>query len=164
MKMIRSILLLSFLITTISSCGYQLRGSSEMTELQNIKVIANSSNQIAVLLQQKILSYKNDNNINEPEYPIIRLSNIESKTRQLSVNSSGRVDEYEISKKLDYEFILSDEETLKGSLKASASYDFNESQMQGTREKENIASNSINQRLLRKLLFRLKAALKSRSN
>jgi outer membrane lipopolysaccharide assembly protein LptE/RlpB len=164
MKMIRSILLLSFLITTISSCGYQLRGSSEMTELQNIKVIANSSNQIAVLLQQKILSYKNDNNINESEYPIIRLSNIESKTRQLSVNSSGRVDEYEISKKLDYEFILSDEETLKGSLKASASYDFNESQMQGTREKENIASNSINQRLLRKLLFRLKAALKSRSN
>ena len=164
MKMIRSILLLSFLITTISSCGYQLRGSSEMTELQNIKVIANSSNQIAVLLQQKILSYKNDNNINESEYPIIRLSNIESKTRQLSVNSSGRVDEYEISKKLYYEFILSDEETLKGSLKASASYDFNESQMQGTREKENIASNSINQRLLRKLLFRLKAALKSRSN
>ena len=164
MKMIRSILLLSFLITTISSCGYQLRGSSEMSELQNIKVIANSSNQIAVLLQQKILSYKNDNNINESEYPIIRLSNIESKTRQLSVNSSGRVDEYEISKKLDYEFILSDEETLKGSLKASASYDFNESQMQGTREKENIASNSINQRLLRKLLFRLKAALKSRSN
>ena len=59
---------------------------------------------------------------------------------------------------------LSETEILKGSLRASASYDFNESQMQGTREKENIANNSIDQRLLRKLLLKLKAALKSKKN
>ena len=60
--------------------------------------------------------------------------------------------------------MLSETETLKGSLRASASYDFNESQMQGTREKEIIANNSIDQRLLRKLLLKLKAALKSKTN
>ena len=117
-----------------------------------------------MLLEQKILSYKNDNSFIDSTYPIVKISNLKSETRQLSVNSSGRVDEYEITKKLDYELILSATEILKGSLRASASYDFNELQMQGTREKEIIANNSIDQRLLRKLLLKLKAALKSKTN
>lgn len=164
MKIIKSIFLISFLTTSFSSCGYQLRGSLDIDELQNIKVIASDSNKIAMLLEQKILSYKNDNSLIDSTYPVVKISNLKSETRQLSVNSSGRVDEYEISKKLDYELILSETEIRKGSLRASASYDFNESQMQGTREKEIIANNSIDQRLLRKLLLKLKAALKSKTN
>ena len=164
MKIIKSIFLISFLTTSFSSCGYQLRGSLDIDELQNIKVIASDSNKIAMLLEQKILSYKKDNSFIDSKYPAVKISNLKSETRQLSVNSSGRVDEYEISKKLDYELILSETEIRKGSLRASASYDFNESQMQGTREKEIIANNSIDQRLLRKLLLKLKAALKSKKN
>ena len=164
MKIIKSIFLISFLTTSFSSCGYQLRGSLDIDELQNIKVIASDSNKIAMLLEQKILSYKNDNSLIDSTYPVVKISNLKSETRQLSVNSSGRVDEYEITKKLDYELILSATEILKGSLRASASYDFNELQMQGTREKEIIANNSIDQRLLRKLLLKLKAALKSKTN
>jgi LPS-assembly lipoprotein len=164
MKIIKSIFLVAFLITSFSSCGYQLRGSLEIDGLQNIKVIASDSNKIAMLLEQKILSYKNDNSFSNSEYPAIKISNLKSSTRQLSVNSSGRVDEYEISKKLDYELILSETEILRGSLMASASYDFNESQMQGTREKKIIANNSIDQRLLRKLLLKIKAALKPKTN
>ena len=156
--------MISFLTTSFSSCGYQLRGSLDIDELQNIKVIASDSNKIAMLLEQKILSYKNNNSFIDSTYPLVKISNLKSETRQLSVNSSGRVDEYEISKKVDYELMLSETEIIKGSLKASASYDFNESQMQGTREKEIIANNSIDQRLLRKLLLKLKAALKSKTN
>ena len=164
MQIIKSIFLITFLMTSFSSCGYQLRGSLDIDELQNIKVIASDSNKIAMLLERKILSYKNDNSFIDSKYPVVKISDLKSETRQLSVNSSGRVDEYEISKKLDYELMLSETETLKGSLRASASYDFNESQMQGTREKEIIANNSIDQRLLRKLLLKLKAALKSKTN
>jgi len=164
MKIIKSILLLSSIVTIISSCGYQLRGSLDIDGIQNVKVIASNSSRISMLLEQKILSYKNDNIVIDSDYPAIKITNFKSTTRQLSVNSSGRVDEYEISKKLDYEFILSETEIVKGSLRASASYDFNESQMQGTREREVIASNSIDQRLLRKLLLKLKAALKSKAN
>jgi LPS-assembly lipoprotein len=164
MKIIKSILLLSSIVTIISSCGYQLRGSLDIDGIQNVKVIASNSSRISMLLEQKILSYKNDNIVIDSDYPAIKITNFKSTTRQLSVNSSGRVDEYEISKKLDYEFILSETEIVKGSLRASASYDFNESQMQGTREREIIASNSIDQRLLRKLLLKLKAALKSKTN
>ena len=164
MKIIKSILLLSSIVTIISSCGYQLRGSLDIDGIQNVKVIASNSSRISMLLEQKILSYKNDNIVIDSDYPAIKITNFKSTTRQLSVNSSGRVDEYEISKKLDYEFILSETEIVKGSLRASASYDFNESQMQGTREREIIASNSIDQRLLRKLLLKLKAALKSKEN
>ena len=164
MKIIKSILLLSSIVTIISSCGYQLRGSLDIDGIQNVKVIASNSSRISMLLEQKILSYKNDNIVIDSDYPAIKITNFKSTTRQLSVNSSGRVDEYEISKKLDYEFILSETDIVKGSLRASASYDFNESQMQGTREREVIASNSIDQRLLRKLLLKLKAALKSKAN
>ena len=164
MKIIKSIFLLSFLITSFSSCGYQLRGSLDIDGLQNIKVISSDSNKIAMLLEQKILSYNDNYSSNNSEYPAIKISNLKSATRQLSVNSAGRVDEYEISKELDYEIMLSETEILKGSLKVSASYDFNESQMQGTREKEIIANNSIDQKLLRKLLLKLKAALKFRAN
>jgi LPS-assembly lipoprotein len=164
MKIIKSILLLSSIVTIISSCGYQLRGSLDIDGIQNVKVIASNSSRISMLLEQKILSYKNDNIVIDSDYPAIKITNFKSTTRQLSVNSSGRVDEYEINKKLDYEFILSETEIVKGSLRASASYDFNESQMQGTREREIIASNSIDQRLLRKLLLKLKAALKSKAN
>ena len=164
MKIIKSILLLSSIVTIISSCGYQLRWSLDIDGIQNVKVIASNSSRISMLLEQKILSYKNDNIVIDSDYPAIKITNFKSTTRQLSVNSSGRVDEYEISKKLDYEFILSETEIVKGSLRASASYDFNESQMQGTREREIIASNSIDQRLLRKLLLKLKAALKSKEN
>jgi len=164
MKIIKSIFLLSFLITSFSSCGYQLRGSLDIDGLQNIKVISSDSNKIAMLLEQKILSYDDKYSSNNSEYPAIKINNLKSTTRQLSVNSAGRVDEYEISKELDYEIMLSETEILKGSLKVSASYDFNESQMQGTREKEIIANNSIDQKLLRKLLLKLKAALKFRTN
>ena len=159
MKIIKSILLLSSIVTIISSCGYQLRGSLDIDGIQNVKVIASNSSRISMLLEQKILSYKNDNIVIDSDYPAIKITNFKSTTRQLSVNSSGRVDEYEISKKLDYEFILSETEIVKGSLRASASYDFNESQMQGTREREIIASNSIDQRLLRKLLLKLKKTM-----
>ena len=84
---------------------------------------------------------------------------IESKKRQLSVNSSGRVDEYEINKIIKYQFIYSKENIISGTLKASASYDFNESQMQGTRERENTAIESINRNLVRKLLLKFKAVV-----
>ena len=40
-------------------------------------------------------------------------------------------------------------------LTASASYDFNESQMQGTREQEMIANNVIDRTLIRKLIQKL---------
>ena len=60
-------------------------------------------------------------------YPVVKINSISSQKRQLSVNSSGRVDEYEISKSLDYEIITSENNSVTGTLKASGSYDFNES-------------------------------------
>ena len=79
----------------------------------------------------------------------------------MSVNSSGRVDEYEINKTLKYQFIYSEQSILTGTLKASASYDFNESQMQGTREKENTANEAVDRTLVRKLLLKFRAGFKA---
>ena len=80
--------------------------------------------------------------------------------RQLSVNSSGRVDEYEISKSINYELILSNDNKFVDTLTASASYDFNESQMQGTREQEMIANNVIDRTLIRKLVQKIKSTIR----
>ena len=113
-------------------------------------------------MEQKLSPYQQDN-FNKLEYPSIRILSIDIKKRQLSVNSSGRVDEYEINKTIKYEFIYSEKDTVTGVLKSSASYDFNESQMQGTRERENIAIGTIDQNLARKILLKFKAGLKANS-
>jgi outer membrane lipopolysaccharide assembly protein LptE/RlpB len=162
MKRLYSFILSIFVIFSISSCGYQLRGSINIDGLKNVNIISDNKNNITRILQQKLSPYQQDN-FNKSEYPTIRILSVDIKKRQLSVNSSGRVDEYEINKTIRYEFIYSEKNVVTGILKSSASYDFNESQMQGTRERENIAIEAIDRNLIRKLLLKFKAALKANS-
>jgi outer membrane lipopolysaccharide assembly protein LptE/RlpB len=160
MKKLKSLLLATFIIISISSCGYQLRGSVNIEGLENVIIVVDNTNNITRILEQKLLRYKKGS-LNESMYPAIKVLSVESKKRQLSVNSSGRVDEYEINKTIKYQFIYSKENIITGTLKASASYDFNETQMQGTREREQTAIESIDQNLVRKLLLKFKAGLQS---
>ena len=147
-------------MTVISSCGYQLRGSMNVDGLENIIIISNGHTSISNMLSQKlgssvILQIKDYNT-----YPVVKINSISSRKRQLSVNSSGRVDEYEISKSLDYEIITSENNSVTGTLKASGSYDFNESRMQITSEQEKITNNAIDKVLVRKLIQKLRYNLK----
>ena len=161
MKKLKSLILFTFIALSVSSCGYQLRGAIDIDGLENVNIIAANDN-ITRMLEQKLLKYKRDD-LSESEYPAIKVLSIDTKTRQLSVNSSGRVDEYEINKTLKYQLIYSEKNIISGTLKASASFDFNESQMQGTREKENTANDSIDRTFVRKLLLKFKAGFKANS-
>jgi len=154
------ILYLFVIMMMISSCGYQLRGSMNVDGLENIIIISNGHTSISNMLSQKlgssvILQIQDYNT-----YPVVKINSISSRKRQLSVNSSGRVDEYEISKSLDYEIISSENNSVTGTLKASGSYDFNESRMQITSEQEKITNNAIDKVLVRKLIQKLKYNLK----
>ena len=154
------ILYLFVIMTMISSCGYQLRGSMNVDGLENIIIISNGHTSISNMLAQKlgssvILQIQDYNT-----YPIVKINSLSSRKRQLSVNSSGRVDEYEISKSLDYEIISSENNSVTGTLKASGSYDFNESRMQITSEQEKITNNAIDKVLVRKLIQKLRYNLK----
>ena len=147
-------------MTVISSCGYQLRGSINVDGLENAIIISNGHTSISNMLSQKlgssvILQIQDYNT-----YPVVKINSISSRKRQLSVNSSGRVDEYEISKSLDYEIISSENNSVTGTLKASGSYDFNESRMQVTSEQEKITNNAIDKVLVRKLIQKLIYSLK----
>ena len=154
------ILYLFVIMTMISSCGYQLRGSMNVDGLENIIIISNGHTSISNMLSQKlgssVISQIQDYNT----YPVVKINSISSRKRQLSVNSSGRVDEYEISKSLDYEIISSENNSVTGTLKASGSYDFNESRMQITSEQEKITNNAIDKVLVRKLIQKLRYNLK----
>ena len=148
------------MLLMISSCGYQLRGSMNVDGLENIIIISNGHTSISNMLSQKlgstvILQIQDYNT-----YPIVKINSISSRKRQLSVNSSGRVDEYEISKSLEYEIISSENNSVTGTLKASGSYDFNESRMQITSEQEKITNNAIDKVLVRKLIQKLRYNLK----
>ena len=154
------ILYLFVILTMISSCGYQLRGSMNVDGLENIIIISNGHTSISNMLSQKlgstvILQIQDYN-----KYPVVKINSISSRKRQLSVNSSGRVDEYEISKSLEYEIISSENNSVTGTLKASGSYDFNESRMQITSEQEKITNNAIDKILVRKLIQKLRYSLK----
>ena len=154
------ILYLFVIMTMISSCGYQLRGSMNIDGLENIIIVSNGHTSISNMLSQKlgssvILQIQDYNT-----YPVVKINSISSRKRQLSVNSSGRVDEYEISKSLDYEIISSENNIVTGTLKASGTYDFNESRMQVTSEQEKITNNAIDKVLVRKLIQKLRYNLK----
>ena len=154
------ILYLFVIVMMISSCGYQLRGSMNVDGLENIIIISNGHTSISNMLSQKlgssvILQIQDYNT-----YPVVKINSISSRKRELSVNSSGRVDEYEISKSLDYEIITSENNSVTGTLRASGSYDFNESRMQITSEQEKITNNAIDKVLVRKLIQKLRYNLK----
>ena len=147
-------------MTMISSCGYQLRGSMNVDGLENIIIISNGHTSISNMLSQKLGSSVILQSQDYNTYPVVKINSISSQKRQLSVNSSGRVDEYEISKSLDYEIITSENNSVTGTLKASGSYDFNESRMQVTSEQEKITNNAIDKVLVRKLIQKLRYNLK----
>ena len=144
----------------LASCGYQLRGSVDSIGLDSVRIIADNRSSISKILEQKLAA---DKESNISEYPAIKIISITSSKRQLSVNSSGRVDEYEISKVLKYQFIFSEKNKIIETIKASASYDFNEEQMQGTKEREKIANDNIDRTIVRRLVYKFKSALKSNS-
>ena len=154
------ILYLFVIMTMISSCGYQLRGSMNVDGLENITIISNGHTSISNMLSQKLGSSVIFQIQDYNTYPVVKINSISSRKRQLSVNSSGRVDEYEISKSLDYEIISSENNSVTGTLKASGSYDFNESRMQITSEQEKITNNAIDKVLVRKLIQKLRYNLK----
>ncbi len=154
------ILYLFVVMMMISSCGYQLRGSMNVDGLENIIIISKGHTSISNMLSQKLGSSVILQSQDYNTYPIVKINSISSRKRQLSVNSSGRVDEYEIIKSLDYEIIISENDSVKGTLKASGSYDFNESRMQVTREQEKITNNAIDKVLVRKLIQKLRYNLK----
>ena len=144
----------------ITSCGYQLRGSMNVDGLENIVIISNGHTSISNMLSQKLGSSIVPQSQDIDTYPAVKINSISSQKRQLSVNSSGRVDEYEIIKSLNYEIIISENDSVKGTLKASASYDFNESRMQTTSEQELITNTAIDKVLTRKLIQKLRYYLK----
>ena len=154
------ILYLFVMLMMISSCGYQLRGSMNVDGLENIIIISNGHPSISIMLAQKLGSSVIFQIQDYNTYPVVKINSISSRKRQLSVNSSGRVDEYEISKSLDYEIISSENNSVTGTLKASGSYDFNESRMQITSEQEKITNNAIDKVWVRKLIQKLRYNLK----
>ena len=128
--------------------------------LENIIIISNGHTSISNMLSQKLGSSVVLQIQDYNTYPVVKINSISSRKSQLSVNSSGRVDEYEISKSLDYEIISSENNSVTGTLKASGSYDFNESRMQITSEQEKITNNAIDKVLVRKLIQKLRYNLK----
>ena len=154
------ILYLFVVMSMMSSCGYQLRGSMNVDGLENITIISNGYTSISNLLSQQLGSSIISQSQDHDTYPTVKINSISSQTRQISVNSSGRVDEYEISKSLDYEIIISENNSMTGTLRASGSYDFNESRMHVTREQEIITNSAIDKVLVRKLIQKLRYNLK----
>ena len=134
-----------------------------MVGLDNMRIISDSRSNISKILEKKFSSERQSSVTDVSRYPAIKIISVTRESRQLSVNSFGRVDEYEISKILSYQFIFSEDNKVSGTIKASASYDFNESQMQGTKERENIAEDNIDRTMVRKLIYKFRSALKSNS-
>ena len=88
------------------------------------KLSPNDTSPITRILQQKFGSLHNNDETMIISDPTIKIISITSKTRQLSVNSAGRADEYEIKKifKVRISFLI--EKKISDILHVTGSYDF----------------------------------------
>jgi len=136
-----NIILISILLV-LSSCGYSMRGainipssitsvsivSSEYTELVNILNSSLASSNISV--STSTLASK-DNDI----YGITILSEAFNR-RQLSINISGRVNEYELIYEVNFELKVPNKKPMKDRIILYRDYSFDENNVMGNSDRE----------------------------
>jgi len=131
-------LILTFTLIGITSCGYTLRGNLVLNEsIKEISVYSNEysqlSNSINILLTNN--NIKTSGQRNSSNYRI-QIFSENFNRRQLSVNLSGRVNEYEIIYSIDFNISAPSEIGTVENITLYRDYSFDENQVMGNTDRE----------------------------
>ena len=126
------------MMSSITSCGYSMRGSLNLPpSLSKISVYSDNYSELVNSINSTLLNsgitVTTSNNKNL--YRIIILSE-ELNRRQLSMNITGRVNEYELIYEVRYEINLPNEKNLSDSITLYRDYVFNENNVMGNSDRE----------------------------
>jgi len=131
-------LILTFTLIGITSCGYTLRGNLVLNEsIKEVSVYSNKysqlSNSINILLTNN--NIKTSSQRNSSNYRI-QIFSENFNRRQLSVNLSGRVNEYEIIYSIDFNISAPSEIGTVENITLYRDYSFDENQVMGNTDRE----------------------------
>ena len=138
MKNLYSSFIIIIMMSLITSCGYSMRGSLNLpASLEKISVYSDSYsdlvNSINSTLQNSGITVTSSNS--KHLYRIVVISE-ELNRRQLSMNITGRVNEYELIYEVKYEINSPNEKNLSDSIILYRDYSFDENNVMGNSDRE----------------------------
>ena len=157
------VLSLCLFVGLIGGCGWQLRGSGDISEnIESLHITArNPSDKLIVELRRTLLA--NDIQIperaSEAHYSLVILDQ-RSERRTASLTASARVAEYQLTEEVDYLILSSDGEQLVAPETASSErvFEFNEEDVLARDDEARQLKQDMRRDLIRQILNRLRFA------
>ena len=132
-----NIILISILLA-LSSCGYSMRGSVNVpSSVKSVSVMSNYYSELVSIINLSLVSSNigtsksKDNNIHR----IVILSE-KFDRRQLSINISGRVNEYELIYTVNFELKAPGKDIVQDEIILYRDYSFDENNIMGNSDRE----------------------------
>ena len=138
MKNLYSIFIVIIMMGLITSCGYSMRGSLNLPpSLAEISVSSNTYSELVNSINSTLLNsgIAVTSSNNKDLYRIIILSE-KLNRRQLSMNITGRVNEYELIYEVIYQINSPNEKNLSDSIILYRDYSFDENNVMGNSDRE----------------------------
>jgi LPS-assembly lipoprotein len=131
-------LVLIFILIGVTSCGYTLRGNFALNEsIEEISVYSEGysplSNSINILLTNNNIKTSGEKN---PSHYRIQIFSENFNRRQLSINLSGRVNEYEVIYSVEFNISAPSEIGKVENITLYRDYSFDENQVMGNTDRE----------------------------
>ena len=122
----------------LTGCGFQLRGNIDLpSDLKQVSVVSNKYSDLVKNLNQRF-SNNNIQVVDKSDRDLYRVK-IVSETfnrRQLSINISGRVNEYELIYNIIYQISSPDEKAKEEAMSLYRDYSFDENNIMGNTDRE----------------------------
>ena len=137
-KNLYSIFIVMIMMSLITSCGYSMRGSLNLPpSLAKISVYSDTYSKLVTSINSTLINsgITVTSSNNKDLYRIIILSE-KLNRRQLSMNITGRVNEYELIYEVRYEINSPNEKNLSDSIILYRDYSFDENNVMGNSDRE----------------------------
>ena len=132
-----NIILISALFI-LSSCGYSMRGSVNIpSSITSVSVISSEYSELVNILNSSLTSSNIESSISMSN-DLYRIAILSEKfnRRQLSINISGRVNEYELIYDVNFELKIPNEKPIKDRVTLYRDYSFDENNVMGNSDRE----------------------------
>ena len=126
------------MLLVLSSCGYSMRGSVSIpSSIKSVSVVSNQYSELVNILNSS-LTYSNIGRSTSKSDDIYRIVILSEKfnRRQLSINISGRVNEYELIYDVSFELKAPNKKSVKDRVTLYRDYSFDENNVMGNSDRE----------------------------
>ncbi len=133
-----SIITYLIIAVLLSGCGFQLRGNIDLpSDLKQVSVVSQKYSDLVKNISQRF-SNNDIQVVNKSDRNLYRVKIVSEvfNRRQLSINISGRVNEYELIYNVTYQISSPDKKSKEETLSLYRDYSFDENNIMGNTDRE----------------------------